>query len=64
MDEDPVTASAHCTLGAYWAVKLNKTALTGHQVSARGGYVDVHLHGSRVDLTGRALTVTRGELTV
>lgn len=62
IDEDPVTASAHCTLGAYWSPKLNKTALTGHQVSARGGYIDVHLNGASVDLTGRAVTVTRGEL--
>lgn len=64
IDEDPVTASAHCTLGAYWSAKLNKTTLTGHQVSARGGYIDVHLNGGRVDVTGGAVTVTSGELTV
>ncbi|OBH29215.1 hypothetical protein A5692_01965 [Mycobacterium sp. E342] len=64
IDEDPVTASAHCTLGAYWSAKLNKTVLTGHQVSARGGYIDVHLNGGRVDLTGGAITITREELTV
>lgn len=62
IDEDPVTASAHCTLGAYWSPKLNKTTLTGQQVSARGGYIDVHLNGASVDLTGAAVTVTRGEL--
>lgn len=64
IDEDPATASAHCTLGAYWSAKLNKTALTGHQASARGGYIDVHLKGDRVDLTGKAVTITRGELTI
>jgi PhzF family phenazine biosynthesis protein len=65
IDEDPVTASAHCTLGAYWSTKLNKTAMTGRQVSARGGRVDVCLlRGGRVELSGRAVTVTRGELVI
>jgi PhzF family phenazine biosynthesis protein len=64
IDEDPVTASAHCTLGAYWSAKLNKTAMTGRQLSARGGRVDVRLRNGRVDLTGRAVTVTRGELVI
>jgi predicted PhzF superfamily epimerase YddE/YHI9 len=39
IDEDPVTASAHCTLGAYWSAKLNKTVMTGRQLFARGGRV-------------------------
>ncbi|WP_264049341.1 PhzF family phenazine biosynthesis protein [Mycobacterium parmense] len=64
IDEDPVTASAHCTLGAYWSAKLKKTALTAHQVSARGGCIDVDVSGSRVDLTGGAVTITRGEIAV
>jgi PhzF family phenazine biosynthesis protein len=64
IDEDPVTASAHCSLGAYWSKKLGKTALTGLQVSARGGRVEVHLYDDRVSLTGQAVTVTRGELAV
>jgi PhzF family phenazine biosynthesis protein len=64
IDEDPVTASAHCTLGAYWSEKLNKTVMTGRQLSARGGRVDMRLRGSRVDLSGRAVTVTRGELVI
>lgn len=64
IDEDPVTASAHCTLGAYWSAKLNKTAMTGRQLSVRGGRVDVRLRSGRVDLSGRAVTVTRGELVI
>lgn len=64
IDEDPVTASAHCTLGAYWSKRLGKTVLTGLQVSARGGRIDLHLRDGRVDLTGRAVTVTRGELAI
>ncbi|BAX90195.1 PhzF family phenazine biosynthesis protein [Mycobacterium shigaense] len=64
INEDPVTASAHCTLGAYWANKLGKVSMTGLQVSARSGHIGVHLHGGRVHLTGRAVTVTRGDLVV
>lgn len=64
IDEDPVTASAHCTLGAFWSKKLRKTALTGLQISARGGRVAVRLGEGRVFLTGRAVTVTRGQVVV
>lgn len=62
IDEDPVTGSAHCTLGAYWSKRLGKNALTGLQVSLRGGRIDLQLRDGRVDITGRAVTVTRGEL--
>lgn len=64
INEDPVTASAHCTLGAYWSTRLNKTTMVGRQLSARGGRVDVRLRGGRADLSGRAVTVTRGELVI
>jgi len=64
IDEDPVTASAHCTLGAYWSKKLGKTALSGLQVSARGGRVDLRLRDDGVSLTGQAVTVTRGNLAI
>lgn len=60
--EDPVTGSAHCVLGPYWAAKLGKTDLVGHQLSARGGVVHVTVRGERVRLGGGAVTVTRGEL--
>jgi PhzF family phenazine biosynthesis protein len=62
IDEDPVTGSAHCALGPYWAERLGKTELTGYQASARGGVVRVTVHGDRTVLGGRAATVTRGEL--
>jgi predicted PhzF superfamily epimerase YddE/YHI9 len=64
VDEDPVTGSAHCCLGPFWAVRLGKSELVGHQVSARGGVVNVRVAGERVFLGGRAVTVLRGELTV
>ncbi|MDD7814215.1 PhzF family phenazine biosynthesis protein [Mycobacterium sp. CSUR Q5927] len=64
IDEDPVTGSAHCTLGPYWSPRLGKTALSGRQVSARGGRVDVQVRGDRVDVLGRAVTISRGELAI
>lgn len=63
--EDPVTGSAHCTLGPYWAHRWNRTALTGRQVSARGGTIRVRLEApaaNRVELCGQALTTLRGRL--
>lgn len=59
IDEDPVTGSAHCTLGAYWSVRLGKTSMTGAQLSARGGRVGVLLRDERVELSGQAVTVSR-----
>jgi PhzF family phenazine biosynthesis protein len=60
--EDPVTGSAHCALGPYWMRQLGKDRLVGHQASARGGTVRVHVEGDRVRLGGQAVTVLRGEL--
>jgi PhzF family phenazine biosynthesis protein len=62
IDEDPVTGSAHCALGPYWASQLAKTRLTAYQASARGGEVRVSVEGDRVILGGQAVTVLRGEL--
>jgi predicted PhzF superfamily epimerase YddE/YHI9 len=60
--EDPVTGSAHCALAPYWAGRLGRSSLTGYQASARGGTVGVVVRGDRVELSGRAVTVLRGEL--
>ena len=60
--EDPVTGSAHCALGPYWAAKLGKNELSAWQASPRGGEVGVRVEGARVLLSGRAVTVLRGEL--
>lgn len=59
--EDPVTGSAHCCLGPYWAEKLGKTDLVGYQCSERGGTVRVAVRGDRVLLQGNAVTMLRGE---
>ena len=62
VDEDPVTGSAHCTLGPFWAKRLGKTEMVGYQASQRGGVVRVRVGESRVYLGGQAVTVLRGEL--
>ncbi|UGQ10780.1 PhzF family phenazine biosynthesis protein [Yinghuangia sp. ASG 101] len=62
--EDPVTGSAHCVLGPYWAPRVGRSRLTGFQASARGGVVVVESQGDRVTLVGEATLVLRGELTV
>ena len=62
VDEDPVTGSAHCTLASFWCPRLSRASLIGRQASPRGGRVGVELAADRVLLTGRAVTVLRGEL--
>ncbi|MFA1548077.1 PhzF family phenazine biosynthesis protein [Actinomadura chokoriensis] len=62
--EDPVTGSAHCALAPFWAARLGRDTLTGHQASARGGDVRVALRGDRVTLSGRAVTVLDGTLRI
>jgi len=62
INEDPVTGSAHCVLGPYWAGRLGKSSFHAYQASARGGEVRVAVVGDRVKLGGKAVTVARGEL--
>lgn len=62
--EDPVTGSAHCITGPYWAAELGINPLRAHQVSARGGRLRVNVVGDRVELTGRATTVLDAKLMV
>ncbi|MBL9139520.1 MAG: PhzF family phenazine biosynthesis protein [Verrucomicrobiales bacterium] len=59
--EDPVTGSAHCSLGPYWAERLGRNSLHAWQASARGGEVGVRVKGDRVELSGQAFTTWRGE---
>jgi len=62
IDEDPVTGSAHCTLGPYWAKKLGKNEMVAYQASPRGGIVQVRVNSDRVFLGGQAVTVLQAEL--
>jgi len=61
IDEDPVTGSAHCCLGEYWAQQFGRDRLVGHQVSRRGGIVKVERGDGRVRLTGAAVIVSHGQ---
>lgn len=64
--EDPVTGSAHCCLGPFWAERLGRRRVVGYQASSRGGVVVVLVEerGERVRLGGQAVTVWTGELVV
>ncbi|GAA0595109.1 PhzF family phenazine biosynthesis protein [Kutzneria viridogrisea] len=62
--EDPVTGSAHCALAPWWAARTGRSTLVGEQASVRGGVVRVTLRDDRVGLSGRAVQVLRGVLSV
>lgn len=57
VNEDPVTGSAHCFLGPYWAKRLGKKEFRAYQASPRGGEIGVRLQGERVFLSGKAVTI-------
>jgi PhzF family phenazine biosynthesis protein len=61
IDEDPVTGSAHCSLGPYWMDRLGQNVLQAWQASPRGGGMQVIVEDQRVKLLGDAVTVLRGE---
>ncbi|MHB8219481.1 MAG: PhzF family phenazine biosynthesis protein [Acidimicrobiales bacterium] len=62
IDEDPVTGSAQCLLGPYWAGRLGRRTLTASQRSARGGVLRVEVGRERVRVAGRVVTVVTGEV--
>lgn len=62
--EDPVTGSAHCSLGPFWSERLGKKVMSAFQASERGGELEVECLGERVLLRGQAVTTWRGELQV
>jgi PhzF family phenazine biosynthesis protein len=64
IEEDPVTGSAHCQLAPFWGARLGKKKLSAFQASPRGGEIDCSLAGTRVHLTGSAVTFLRGEVII
>ncbi|MEM9838231.1 MAG: PhzF family phenazine biosynthesis protein [Pseudomonadota bacterium] len=60
--EDPFTGATHTMLAPYWAARLGKSKLSGHQASARGGDVVCEVAGERVFLFGNAVTTMRGQM--
>ena len=66
IDEDPVTGSAHCSLGPYFGAKLGKTTVVGRQESERSGLVECTMRQEegRVSIVGRAVTTVSGKLMI
>jgi predicted PhzF superfamily epimerase YddE/YHI9 len=60
--EDPVTGSAHCSLGPFWSDRLGKSELLAYQASSRGGVLKVKLEKDRVLIAGKAITLISGRL--
>jgi len=61
INEDPVSGSAHCCLGPFWAERFQKNEMTAYQASRRGGVVKVRVEGDRVIIGGHAVTVLKGK---
>jgi PhzF family phenazine biosynthesis protein len=61
VNEDPVTGSAHCALGPYWARKLGKESLVAYQASERGGVVRMQTSKDRILLKGQAVLMSKVE---
>ncbi|MEO8665225.1 MAG: PhzF family phenazine biosynthesis protein [Ignavibacteria bacterium] len=62
INEDPVTGSAHCVLAPFWSERLGKRSMKAFQASERGGSMTVTIEGDRVLLSGKAITILKGEL--
>jgi PhzF family phenazine biosynthesis protein len=62
IDEDPVTGSAHCTIGSYWTDQLGRPGVRARQASARGGDLNITIEGDRAKVAGRAVTIATGDL--
>lgn len=62
--EDPVTGSAHTTLGPYWRDALGTRDMTALQLSPRGGRLQVRVRGNRTIILGKAVTYLKGEIDV
>jgi PhzF family phenazine biosynthesis protein len=62
INEDPVTGSAHCILGPYWANRLGKNNLLARQISERGGSMEVEVTNTQVYLTSSAVTMWEGTI--
>ncbi|UCB46509.1 MAG: PhzF family phenazine biosynthesis protein [Spirochaetota bacterium] len=64
INEDPVTGSAHSCLGPYWQKRLGKDELLAYQASKRGGFLKIRVGRDRVYISGKAVTVWKGEVCI
>ena len=62
VDEDPVTGSAHTTLTPFWAKTLGKNELSAIQLSERRGHLWCRYNGTRVAISGHAVTYMHAEI--
>lgn len=62
INEDPVTGSAHTMLAPYWGKRLNKTEMTAIQLSKRKGFLSCKLSGDRVEIAGKAMIYSEGDI--
>jgi PhzF family phenazine biosynthesis protein len=64
VNEDPVTGMAHTLLTPYWAAETGRGVMKARQISSRGGELRVSVDEDRVQVSGRAVTVVRGSLSM
>ncbi|MEM6513177.1 MAG: PhzF family phenazine biosynthesis protein [Pseudomonadota bacterium] len=62
--EDPVTGSAYTQLAPVWSERLGKSRFSARQVSQRGGDLLCELKDDRVLITGTAVCVLEGSLSL
>lgn len=62
--EDPVTGSFHCTATPYWGRQLGKQTLVAYQASKRGGTLFLEIAGDRIFISGNAVSVIEGMMTI
>jgi PhzF family phenazine biosynthesis protein len=62
--EDPVTGSAHTILAPFWQRRLGRSRMRAYQASQRGGALTIELDGNTCALSGQAVTVLRGDLSL
>ncbi len=61
--EDWVTGISHSSLFPFWAGRLGKVVLRGHQISRRDGYVGGRIVADGVLMSGDAVTLATGTFT-
>lgn len=64
IDEDPVTGSAHSLSAPYWAGVLGKNTLYARQISARSGDLWIKVFDDKIILTGQAIEIIAGTMTL
>ena len=60
--EDPATGNTQCSLIPYWSKAMNKTIMSSHQLSKRGGKFHCEYKGERILITGQARTYFVGTI--